>query len=366
MKRIGLLLSCTPEYGGTFQYCINMLDAIACLPPHRYQGVIAYIDPVWASYLENYPALEVHALDLVHTVRPACDLWIFPAQESWDFQMSVPVVSTIHDLMHRYESHFAEVSENGIYEQRENQYMRICRWSQGILVDSETGRQQVHNCYAFPLEKIFVLPYIPARYIYWAREVAQFESQYELPAKYLFYPAHFWPHKNHASLLQAVADLKEELPDIHLVLSGSHKEGFEQTMAWVSALGIEDRVVFTGYVPDEHIPELYKRARALVMPTFFGPTNIPPLEAFVLGCPVAISGVYGIPEQVGDAALLFDPHSTAEIADCIRRLWNDDGLCKQLRAKGTKRAKMWGTLHFNKRVESILDCILQQKGENGT
>jgi len=366
MKRIGLLLSCTPEYGGTFQYCINMLDAVASLPPNRYQGVIAYIDPVWASYLADYPALEVHALDLIAEVQPACDLWIFPAQESWNFQTRGPVLSTIHDLMHRYESRFAEVSENGIYEQREMKYMRICRWSRGILVDSETGRRQVHESYAYPLDNLFVLPYIPARYMDQAREVASLDRPYALPAKYVFYPAHFWPHKNHAALLQAVAALMEELPDLHLVLCGSPKPGFEQITAQVSELGIEDRVTFTGYVPDEHIPALYKRARALVMPTFFGPTNMPPLEAFVLGCPVAISGVYGIPEQVGDAALLFDPHSTADIADCVRRLWTDDALCNQLRANGKKRAEQWGARHFNCRVEAILDRILPQKGEDGS
>ena len=88
------------------------------------------------------------------------------------------------------------------------------------------------------------------------------------------------------------------------------------------------------------MPEFYRRARAMVMPTFFGPTNIPPLEAFALGCPVAVSNIYGIPEQVGDAALLFDPNSVEEIADCIERLWQDDALCASLISKGHARTEL--------------------------
>jgi len=362
MKRIGLLLSCTPDYGGTFQYCLNMLITVAGLPTDRYQAVVAYIDPVWEPYMKPCASLEIHKLELFSVVPP-CDLWIFPAQESWDYQMNVPVLSTIHDLMHRYESHFAEVSENGIYEQREIQYSQICRWSDGILVDSETGRRHVHECYLYPLEKIYVLPYIPASYIHQHSASPDFNNIYALPDKYLFYPAHSWPHKNHAGLFQAVAELQEELPDIHLLLTGSQKEGFERTMDLARELDIEDRVQFLGYVPDEDIPEMYRRARALVMPTFFGPTNIPPLEAFVLGCPVAISNIYGIPEQVGDAALLFDPYSPEEIAECVRKLWNDDSLCETLIAKGKKQAERWKMEDFRVRVQEIIDHLLLEKGE---
>jgi glycosyltransferase involved in cell wall biosynthesis len=94
------------------------------------------------------------------------------------------------------------------------------------------------------------------------------------------------------------------------------------------------------------------------MPTHFGPTNIPPLEAFLVGCPVAVSGIYGIPEQVGDAALLFDPESVEEIAKCIERLWTDDALCVMLAAQGKQRAAAWGQEQFNARLREIIDVVL--------
>ena len=106
------------------------------------------------------------------------------------------------------------------------------------------------------------------------------------------------------------------------------------------------------------MPELYRRARALVMPTFCGPTNIPPLEAFVVGCPVAISGIYGMPDQVGDAGLLFDPESVEEIVDCIRRLWTDDRLCAELSERGKTRADSWGPRQFNERLREIVEASI--------
>ena len=119
----------------------------------------------------------------------------------------------------------------------------------------------------------------------------------------------------------------------------------------------KDNVVFLGYVPDEHMFELYRRARALIMPSFFGPTNIPQLEAFVAGCPVGASKVYGVPDQVGDAALLFDPKSSDEIAEAMERLWTDDALCNCLIEKGKERASEWGPIQFSQRLKEIVDAL---------
>jgi glycosyltransferase involved in cell wall biosynthesis len=99
----------------------------------------------------------------------------------------------------------------------------------------------------------------------------------------------------------------------------------------------------------------------MVMPTYYGPTNIPPMEAFVAGCPVAISGIYGMPDQVGDAALLFNHDSVEEIADCIRRLWTDDRLCAELAEKGRRRAANWGQQQFNQRLREIIAKIIDEE-----
>jgi glycosyltransferase involved in cell wall biosynthesis len=267
----------------------------------------------------------------------------------------VPVLSTIHDLMHRYEKRFPEVSANGEYESREESYRNICKYTKGILVDSEVGKRHVQESYGLPEDHIFILPYIPPKYIYKYETSSDFDIRYKLPPKFIFYPAHFWHHKNHVGLLYAIAQLKEEIPDLQLVLVGSKHNSYKRVRQYVTELGLETNIHFVGHVPNQDIPGFYRRARALVMPTYFGPTNIPPLEAFVLGCPTATSAVYGIPDQVGDATLLFNPESVNEIANCIKRLWTDDELCQNLVEKGKRRAASWGEDQFNNRLLEIVE-----------
>ena len=117
---------------------------------------------------------------------------------------------------------------------------------------------------------------------------------------------------------------------------------------------MDDRIIFMGYVPDADLVGFYHRARAMMMPTFFGPTNIPPLESFVCGCPTAVSNIYGMPEQVGDAALLFNPLSVNEIAAVMEKLWVDDALCSKLCSKGHAKTKEWNQEHFADTFHNIM------------
>jgi glycosyltransferase involved in cell wall biosynthesis len=403
MRKIGLFLESLPNHGGSFQYDIAILDAVASLPADKYRVTVLFLDPVWVDYLNGYNVEKVclnppssfieKALNKIGSkleqylqksgftvglwrkisrffnplagtiISLKCSLWIFPSQNSWVYRINVPSIVSIHDLMHRYERRFPEVSADGEFESREFRYSNICRFTEGILVDSELGKKHVNESYGLSLEKIHALPYIPPRYVLEAQELTpqakkEFESKYRLPENYIFYPAQFWLHKNHRRLMEAVCQVKQEYPDISLLLAGSlEKNGYEMVCKLVDELGLQKNMVFMGYVPDEDIPEFYRRARALVMPTFFGPTNIPPLEAFVLGCPVAISGTYGMREQSGDAAIYFNPESVEEIADCVRRLWADDKLCNRLIAKGKERTEQWGQTQFNQRLFEIIESM---------
>src|SRR5205823_751648 len=111
--------------------------------------------------------------------------------------------------------------------------------------------------------------------------------------------------------------------------------------ALTGELGLAGQVRFLGYVPDEDISALYRRALVLVMPTFFGPTNIPYLEAWSLGCPVITSDVRGLPEQVGDAGLLVDPRDEGALAEAIWRLRSDEALRRSLVERGRRKVAEW-------------------------
>lgn len=388
MKKIGVFLSGESKSGGGFQYNLAMLNAVAAFPKDEYEVVIAYVSPSWLKYIRFYKLNSIRLLPLVFAIRriwfklnlphlqgeritkklwpmvarklikEKSDLWIFPCRDELSFQAKIPALTTIHDLMHRYEQRFPEVSENGEYERRERHYSRICMFSKAILVDSEVGRQQVHESYGMPLERIYVLPFVPYPNILNVKDLNDFDSKYNLPKKFVFYPAQFWMHKNHGRLIKAIYILKKEFPNIYLTLVGSKRNGYGRARNLVNKLNLEENVKFLGFVPNEDIPSFYRRARVMIMPTFFGPTNIPPLEAFALGCPTATSNVYGMPEQVGNAALLFNPESVEEIANSIRLLWTNDELCKKLIKNGKKRSKEWGQTQFRKKLIEIIEQIV--------
>jgi glycosyltransferase involved in cell wall biosynthesis len=195
-----------------------------------------------------------------------------------------------------------------------------------------------------------------------ADEVARVRQHYGLPSDYGFYPAQFWPHKNHARIIRAIALAGEGGVDVSIAFAGSYEGAImeqchSEVQQLVAELGLEQQVHFLGYVPDAHIPPLYAGARALVMPTFFGPTNIPVLEAWHLGCAVLTSDVRGIRTQVGDAGLLVAPESVEDLAHALVLLWTDDALRTELVRRGTARAAAYTFDDFADRLRSVLDEV---------
>jgi glycosyltransferase involved in cell wall biosynthesis len=388
-KKIGVFLAGEPQGGGKFQYNLTILDAVAALPPERFEAVIGFQEDLWTSYLDGYDffsfqvrlGLWGRALFKVwrrlglsikwwRSVNPwlhpvarqllqcHCHLWIFPAEDTWAYQIKVPALVAIHDLMHRYERRFPEVSDQREYARRDNEYRNIGQWARGILVDSEVGRKQFAESYDRNPRSIYVLPFVAPRYILASDQGNTDLDHYGLPDKFIFYPAQFWEHKNHKRLIRAAAMLRPHYPDIHLVLAGSQKNAYASVVELVEELDFEENVHFLGHVPDSEMAALYRRARALFMPTFFGPTDIPPLEAIALGCPVAVSDIYGMRAQMGDAALYFNPESVTEIAGTMEKLWSDDALCRELAQRGLVRAAQWTQAHFNERLGDIIDAVL--------
>jgi glycosyltransferase involved in cell wall biosynthesis len=369
---------------------MNVLEALTRFPADKFEIVAAYVGAHWEDVLRSlhrtgvpvpigagteflvkcvrfgalplpvWSSIVAHLNPAARTLaRLGCDLWIYPAQDDWSYLGPRPAMATIHDLMHRYEPSFPEVSAGNKFARRERHYKRICAAADAILVDSETGKQHVVESYGTDRDRVFPLPFIAPQYLLDNGEAAS-ALPASVPSKFFFYPAQFWMHKNHERLLHALAHAKRRANDIALVLVGSKKNNYERVRILVQDLGLTDNVSLLGYVDNRLMGSLYRHARALVMPTFFGPTNIPPLEAFACGCPVAVSDIYGMREQVGDAALLFDPRSVAQMADVLERLWRDDALCLDLARRGRETAAVWGRSEFAMRLLQIVEEQLRR------
>ena len=272
--------------------------------------------------------------------------------------VNIPYLASLWDLQHKIQPYFPEIAEKGSWENREAFYSRYLPRASIVVVGTETGRKEIERFYQVPSERIKVLPFpTPCLSLNQSSKNGQdILKKYAIPPNYLFYPAQFWSHKNHVNLLIALQNLKQKHNlNIPLVLVGSDKGNEKYIRKLISKWELSSQVHILGFVPQEDMTALYQNALALTFVTFFGPDNIPPLEAFTLGCPVIASKVSGAEEQLGNAALLVDPKSPEQIADAIFELYNSPELRKTLIERGLKRAQQWTGKDFVQSIFSILD-----------
>ena len=281
------------------------------------------------------------------------------------FSYRMPFIVPIFDLNHRLQPEFPEVSAFGETNRREYYYINTCRFATLVLVDSDLGKTDVLRFYGDYIgeDRIRILPYYPPvehREPPNQQQLQSVRAKYNLPARYFFYPAQFWPHKNHTLILQAIKLMAEETGEsVPIVFCGSYwtyimAQNFIDLMQQATRLGISDRVRYLGSVPDSDMAALYSLSAGLVMPTFFGPTNIPPLEAWHLGRPVITSDISGIREQCGGASLLVDPRSPQALAQAMKDIWNNPELSAELVRGGKKRLAAYGWKEFVDGVAATL------------
>ncbi|HEY4743503.1 MAG TPA: glycosyltransferase family 1 protein [Desulfuromonadaceae bacterium] len=273
-------------------------------------------------------------------------------------RVTVPYVATVWDLAHRIHPYFPEVSVTGwTWEEREAHYRDILPRAACIITGTAAGREEIVRYYQVPEHLVQVVPFpTPQFALAPPTDGAGGAASRDLPQNYLFYPAQFWPHKNHIGLLLALNILREQYGlTFHLVLTGSDKGNLDHVREQAGELGLSDRVSFLGFVEADFLRELYRHAFAMVYPTFFGPDNLPPLEAFALGCPVIASRVAGAEEQLGDAALLFDPKDPAEMARRVKELHDAPAMREELIRRGRERAQGWTATDYVGRVLRIID-----------
>ncbi len=248
-------------------------------------------------------------------------------------------VVTVHDLIPYT---MPETCGKSYLDRFLEQMPYILDTAERIITVSEYSKQDIIRFFNTPADKIKVT-YLAAdnRFKLMDKEYAWtfLREKYSYSSNYILYVGGFSPRKNVDGLLDAFRRVYKELPeDYDLVMLGASKDNHYELSKKISDMGLDDRVVLTGYVPYEHLPYFYNCASLFVYPSFYEGFGLPPLEAMTCGTPTITSNVTSIPEIVQDGAITIDPNNNVLLSDMIFKVLTDAALRQGLVDKGLRRA----------------------------
>ena len=269
---------------------------------------------------------------------------------------NIPTVSVVLDLQHRELPQFFSFHEIGL----RNDFMaELKRKADRIICISEHTRKTVLKHLEIPPERTHAVPICIQTRLFCpeAEKSVQYLADFGIVKRpYMFYPANFWPHKNHSMLLTAYGMFLARNPDspIDLVFTGALNGGEDAIKQAVSQMGLAKRVHFLGFIPEERLASVWFGCEFLIFPSLYEGFGIPVLEAMSIGKPVLCSDRTSLPEVAGDAALYFDPRNPQAMVDCIEKITTDISLRGALVEKGRVRASRF---HPDDMTEKYLEIF---------
>ncbi len=250
----------------------------------------------------------------------------------------VPTIFSIYDLNHR---HLKTISQAHT-RWREALYAAAFAHARAITTLSQWVRRDVQMQYHVAPEKIFAIRAAPPSAVLpvTSATVERVRAKYNLPERFILYPSLMYQHKNHLRLLDALALARDtHNARIALVCTGAMGEFGETIRAHCAALHLESQTHFLDFIPAQDLKAIFRCATFLVFPSEFEGLGLGAVEALYEGLALVCSDIPPLREYADDAALYFDPHSAASIADAIARVWCDDTLCDDLARRSRVQSK---------------------------
>jgi glycosyltransferase involved in cell wall biosynthesis len=349
--RIGIDGSCLANRRGFGRFARQVLNALAEVPnPHE---IVVFIDRPSAANVSVPARFETVLVDVGEAPTSAAsatgrrrvrdmlamgkavagagvDLIYFPATYTFFPVWNVKhVVVTMHDTLALAHPELVFPTWQGRLSWMLKEHAAAC-WADRVVTVSEAARRDLIAWFRLPAEKIGVVsegPNAAFRPLPRGPESDEVLGRYGLTPnlRYVLYVGGLSPHKNLARLIEAFAAAAPA--DVRLVLVGDMGDVFHthvpELRAAVERCGVDGRVHFTGFVPDDDLAYLYNRAYVLAQPSLMEGFGLPPVEAMACGTPVISSTAGSLPEVVGDAGIFFDPTDVAAIAGAMRQIFED-------------------------------------------
>ena len=247
-----------------------------------------------------------------------------------------PIVVTIHDLIPYI---LPETVGRGYLERFLRDMPLIVRDSKVILTVSEYSKRDIIKFFPFVNEeKIFVTP-LAANKSYKPLNktncIEYIKNKYSIDSPFILYIGGFSTRKNVKELTIAFNKIQKSLKkNYKLVLCGSIRDEGIKLQELCKELLMDDKIIFTGFVPDDELPLFYNAAEVFIYPSSYEGFGLPPLEAMSCATPVITSNLTSIPEVTKDCAILINPFDKDELASSILTLLNSESLLQEYSEKG--------------------------------
>ncbi len=246
---------------------------------------------------------------------------------------------TVHDLSFM---RYPECADANLRAYLNKVVPRSVRRADLVLADSQSTKDDLVELLGVEPNKIEVVyPGVEERFhpIKDQAILKEVRKRYNLPPPFILGLGTLQPRKNFARLIEAFADLR--FADLRLVIVGGKGWLYEEIFATVERLGLEEKVIFPGFVADEDLPALYNLADLFVFPSLYEGFGLPPLEALACGTPVITSNASSLPEVVGEAGLMVEATDTEGLTEAMRRVLEDDALREGMIASGLEQARQF-------------------------
>lgn len=274
-------------------------------------------------------------LDVLHLQHPQLPYFKKP---------NIPVVMTVHDIIPVFYPEFHNAKRVFFFRHVLPSYLRN---ADAIIASSNSTKRDLVKYYGLPEAKIKVIyPALPQK------ETTK-KSKRE---NFILYIGTLEPRKNLEGVIKAFSILKSKGYPQKLVIAGRKGWDYQNIFKTIKRLNLQNEVIYKGYVSEKEKQELYEKASLFVWPSFYEGFGLPVLEAMAYGVPVVTSNTSSLPEVVGDAGILVNPHNPEDIAaGMIKALKEPEKLAK----KGLKRAKQFALKHMIKQTLAVYEEVIR-------